>query len=167
MASFEKASRLTHFIALLIAGISKQGQNIYWYSDEDNLFSTTDYSLDVAKLLSHLSSFYNPLNLGELGIGTTKLNEKDFFEEDLNSIPDLCAGSLSEFFDKAFHLTDQNPMRDFAQIFPKGLATKTNLIIDWLSNQKHQLKKVTIVFDRLNKEGAYKIWRFDTFPDPR
>ena len=164
--SFDKMATLTHFIALLISGLAKAKQNVYWYSDEDSLFANEKSSLDVSKMLGMFSGYYVKTVLGELGIGTTRLNESDFFEEDINAVSDLTAGCLSEFFDKAYNIVDKNSLRDFAYLFPKAITPKTENIITWLARSSETVKKVTIVFDRLNDSGNYKIWRFDTIPSP-
>lgn len=160
--TFNKMTTTTHFVALLIAGLSQPNQNIYWYSDEDLLFANDKTSADVSTLLGMFSSNYVRMPLGELGIGTTKLNEKDFIEEDINAIPDLSAGCLSEFFNQVHHITTDNLVCDFAYIFPKDISQKTLDILKWLEGTNKELKKVTVVFDKVNKGSGYKIWRFDT-----
>lgn len=167
VSSFNRMATLLHFVALTIGGMIREMQNVYWYSDEDNIFSNERMSRDVSVILGRLSSMYVKVNPGELGIGTTKLNEKDYFEEDLNSISDLAAGTLSEFFDKVHSITDQNSMGDFAYKFPQNLTDKTQYLIDWVTEPSRTLKKVTVVFDRGRKAGSYKIWRFDVKIDPR
>lgn len=165
--AFKRVSTIVHFIALVIAGLIRDKQNVYWYSDEDNMFANETISKDVSMILGRFSGMYVTATPGELGIGTTKLNEDDFFEEDLNAIPDLAAGALSEFFNKVHSLTDRNNMRNFAYLFPKDLTSKAEHLINWNSNPSRSLKKVTVVFDRGRKKGSYKIWRFDTAVDPR
>lgn len=160
--AFNRMATLTHFISILIAGVAKKNQNVYWYSDEDMMFANDAKSSDVSKILGMFSSYYVRTGLGELGMGTTKLNEADFFEEDMNAIPDLVAGCVSEFFDKAFNIVDRNSLGNFAYLLPKELSLKTQKILDWLSVSSATLKKVTVVFDRLNDCEAFKIWRFDT-----
>ena len=160
--TFNKMCVTTHFVSLLIAGFSEPNQNIYWYSDEDLLFANDKTSIDVSTLLGIFSSNYIKIPLGELGIGTTKLNQADFLEEDINAIPDLSAGCLSEFFNKAHDIVTNNTLRDFAYLFPEGLTQKTIDIIKWLEGTNKGLKKVTVVFDKVNKNDGYKIWRFDT-----
>ncbi len=159
--AFGKVSLLSHFIAVLIAGVAKENQHIYWYSDEDNLFANQIVTNDVLEIMARFTELYKKVNLGELGIGTTKLNEPDFLEEDINSIPDLAAGALADFFDKIHELVDKCQIKDFAYLFPKDISPKTYSILEWLSKSQQQLKKVTVVFDRANDSGGYKIWRFD------
>ena len=166
-SSFKRMSTLLHFVALVIGGMIRKSQNVYGYSDEDNIFASNRLTHDVSVILGRLSGMYIKVQPGELGIGTTKLNEKDFFEEDLNSISDLAAGGLSEFFDKVYSITDRNSMRDFAYKFPKNLTDKTDHLIDWISGSSKTLKKVTVVFDRGREKGSYKIWKFNVATDPR
>lgn len=89
--------KIVHFVSLFIAGLSKPGQNIYWISDQDLIFANPSKSEDVACLLSALTDMYVDYELGELGIGTTNLDEGDRLVEDLAAIPDLSAGALSEY----------------------------------------------------------------------
>jgi hypothetical protein len=88
VGAFKRTSTLLHFVALVIAGLIREKQNVYWYSDEDNMFANETISKDVCMILGKLSGIYVRTTPGELGVGTTKLNEEDFFEEDLNSISD-------------------------------------------------------------------------------
>lgn len=165
LETFAKMSQLAFFISLLIAGLAKPDQNIYWYSDEDNMFSNINFSSDVGTLMDHFVTYNVNFKLGECGIGTTKLNEPDFFEEDLNSISDLTAGALSEFFERVHPLLYNNRLKDITYIAPTNLSSKTALILDWLEYSNEQLKKIVIVFDKL--DNGFKIWRFNTKEDPR
>jgi hypothetical protein len=47
-------------------------------------------------MLSSWSSHYVKHNLGELGIGTTSIDEGDRIEEDLAAVADLVAGAAAE-----------------------------------------------------------------------
>jgi hypothetical protein len=96
-ASFERMSRTAHFISLLMAGLLSEGQNITWISDEDEMFESPNKSEDTRRLLSTFSSMYVKWTPGRLGIGTTKLDEGDRFEDDMSAIADLSAGAFCEF----------------------------------------------------------------------
>jgi hypothetical protein len=78
----EMVLRLTHLVACVIGGMSQPRQNIYWISDEDSVFANIIRQRDVARLLSAYSSHYTTHELGELGIGTTSIDEGDRLEED-------------------------------------------------------------------------------------
>jgi len=71
-------------------------KNIYWISDEDAVLANRRRQTDVAMLLSQCSSHYVKHPLGQLGIGTTKLDELDRRDEDCAAVPDLVAGALAE-----------------------------------------------------------------------
>jgi hypothetical protein len=92
----ENMLRLTHFIALVMGGLSQARQNVYWLSDEDNIFANLVRTADVTRVLSSYSSHYVRHELGELGVGTTSIDEGDRIEEDLAAVADLSAGALAE-----------------------------------------------------------------------
>lgn len=92
----EAMLRLVHFVAVLQGGLSQPHQNIYWISDEDSFFANMVRSADVTRLLSSYSSHYVKHGLGELGVGTTAIDEGDRVEEDLAAVADLVAGAVAE-----------------------------------------------------------------------
>ena len=50
--SLENMFRIVHFISIIIAGLAKPNQNIYWISDEDEILANPTRSSDVAGLIS-------------------------------------------------------------------------------------------------------------------
>ncbi|MGA7677848.1 MAG: hypothetical protein WCA51_05705 [Dehalococcoidia bacterium] len=139
--SLEHVIRIVHFVSLLIAGLSHPDQNVYWISDEDYLFANIPRSQDVTRLTSYFTSYYVKHPLGELGIGTTQIDESDLRLEDLAALPDLVAGALSEIATKI--ATTHNgyiPVR-LAFPLPTKLSWKSKMLSDWLSDNTSKLKK--------------------------
>ena len=94
--SLEQMMRVVSLLSLFLGILSQPHQNFYWISDEDKLFANTSRTLDTKALLERFSSVCVRHPLGELGMGTTSIDEEDRFDEDCAAIPDLVAGATAE-----------------------------------------------------------------------
>lgn len=94
-ATLEKLFRVVTFAALLVAGLSCDGQRIIWVTDEDDIAAnpkkldefTYAFGATLRRLLSN--------DIGLVQCCTTEL-DVNLELEDLVAIPDLIAGTLSE-----------------------------------------------------------------------
>jgi len=96
LESFERTARMTHFISLLIAGLCSEGQNVFWISDEDEMFESAQKSEDTLRLLTMHQKMNVSTPLGTLRAGTTKMDTGDRFEEDITAVADIAAGAFGE-----------------------------------------------------------------------
>jgi hypothetical protein len=145
--SFDRVIRLVHFVSLLIAGLSHPKQNVYWISDEDCLFANTRCSQDVVNLATYFTSHYVKYPLGELGIGTTQIDEADLGLEDLTAVPDLVAGGLAEIATSIAATYGGRIPVGLALSLPAKLSPKAKVLADWLADDTQSLKRPTICFD--------------------
>jgi hypothetical protein len=159
-ASFDRMSTTAHLISLVIAGLCSAGQNITWISDEDEMFESSSKSEDTRRILSTFSSMYVNWKPGRLGIGTTKLDEGDRFEEDLTAVADLAAGALSEALAKLHEETGGHVLSLIAPTLSDKLSMKADLLLSWFEDNTHPLKRVALVFDRRSdgKFGLGRLW---------
>jgi hypothetical protein len=144
----ETMLRLTHFVAVIQAGLSQPGQNIYWISDEDSVFANMDRSSDVAGMLSSYTSHYIKHSLGELGVGTTSLDEGDRVEEDLSAVADLVAGAIAEVMTRMAEQCGGRIPRDLAVERHNSFLPKADLIARWLWLGRSDLRRVTVLFEK-------------------
>ncbi len=158
---FERAMRLIQFPTLLIAGFAQAKQNVYWISDEDDIFANRLRSEDVTCLASSFLSLYAKFPLGELGLGTTGIGEADRKLEDLVSVPDLVAGATAELATAISALHGGSIPYGLALVLPlpPKLSWKAKLISDWLGDDTQTLKRIIITFD-LVETGALRVSRF-------
>lgn len=159
--TFERMLRIINFITILIAGLSKPNQHIYWISDEDNLFANLKVTTDLKTLLEKNCSFYIKHNLGELGLGTTSIDTGDRYEEDLASITDLVAGAVSEVVNKVSDKSGGKIYPNIAVPFNDKFTPKTEIIYSWLRGDSYNLKKFTILFEHYGS-GQIAVSRFGT-----
>jgi arsenate reductase-like glutaredoxin family protein len=147
-------------VSLLIAGLTHPNQNIYWISDEDNIFANYHRSQDMTFLASSFTSYYAKHPLGELGIGTTQIDEDNLRLEDLMTLPDLLAGALAEVATNIADSCNGHIPAYLALNLPAKLSSKTKRLIDWLADDGQLMKRPIIVFD-LTDAGLLQVFRLN------
>ena len=150
--------RLVHFICLLIAGLSQPNQNVYWISDEGSFFANTPRCQDVTRLASYFTSYYVKHQLGELGIGTTQIDEADMRLEDLTAIPDLVAGAVADLATRIATTYGGRIPVGLALSLPTKLPPKVQVLASWLADDTQRLKRPTVVFD-LAETDQLRVYR--------
>jgi len=150
----DTAVRLTHFLACLIAGLARPEQRVFWISDEDNLLNSQAHREDVARLLSRFSSYYMPDHFGQLGIGTTELDEGDRWEEDISAIADLAAGALAEVANRLSDACGGRLPANLSIEHRDPLLAKAELIAEWFWAAGGTLSRVCIVYEE-TPNGSY------------
>ena len=155
----EEAVRTTHIVARLVGGLSYPGQNIYWISDEDDLFANLERKHDMARMLSSFSSHYTHHALGELGIGTTALDEGDRHEEDLTAVADLIAGGIAETTNRLAEACGGRIPTNLAIEYTKEFLPKADTIVRWFWTGTGELRRVAIFFEQ-QPENQYSVSRY-------
>lgn len=156
----EEALRMTQLVACLVGGLSQPGQNFYWISDQDNLLGNSKQSHDVGRLLSSFSSHYTHHALGDLGIGTTALDEGDRWEEDLTAVADLVAGGVAETANRLSEVCGGRIPTKLAVEYSKEFVPKADLIARWLWTGGGPLRRVAILFER-ELDRQYSVSKFE------
>lgn len=158
--SFEKMVRIAQLVSILVGGLSKPGQHIYWVSDEDEVFANVSKSQDLRQMVSMISSYYVKHPMGELGLGTTAMDEGDRFEEDLAAIPDMAAGAIAEITTRLSILGGGFISPTLAIPFDREFSPKSELILSWLADRSQKLRRVTILFEKM-RSGQLAVSRLD------
>lgn len=140
-AVLEKACRVVHLIAFLLSGLSRSGQNVFWFTDEDAIASNDLRIGQLTKLFGWISSEYLEHSLGHLRCGTTKSDDGSLLIEDTAAIPDLIAGAAYEQFQVSAK-EECRIIRDSFWITSGGLSSKTSNINWWFVDSKRPLKKM-------------------------
>lgn len=156
------AVRVSHIVACIVGGMSQPNQNVYWISDEDTMFANSERAADLSRLLSTFTSYYVGHPLGELGIGTTVIDEGDRLEEDLAAVADLVAGGLAETTAELSKVCGGRIPTQVAVEYPKRLRPKAELISDWFWAPGGDLRRVAILAEQLDGR-RYTVARHDMF----
>jgi hypothetical protein len=155
----EEAFRVSHVVACLAGGMSQPGQSIYWISDEDSLFSNSERSEDMGRILSWFSNHYVRHELAEVGLGTTALDEGDRAEEDLAAVADLVAGAISATTSRLSDACGGRIPYAVAVDSPKDFPPKADLIARWFWLGKGPLRRVALLFEREGRKGSIRVSR--------
>ena len=153
---YEKAFCISHFVALLIAGLSKPNQSVCWISDEDEILANPDKTHDVSMIVTAFTNLYTSHTLGELNLGTTANDRHRSFLEDLCAIPDLAAGTLSEVVNHYSKKYNGRLPRSRKIHLEAIFSEKTNTIAGWLMNCETPFKQISILVDK-DEHGLVKI----------
>ena len=157
--SFERMARMTHFISLLIAGLCSKDQNVFWVSDEDEMFESAKKSEDTLRLLTMHQKMNITTNLGTLRAGTTKMDTGDRFEEDMTAIADIAAGAFGELVMKLKPDSEGSIANSFNDELISDLSSKSNILLSWLADESQPLKRVSLLFDH-RSDGKFRVVKF-------
>jgi len=159
--AFEQMMRTVQLVSTLLAAVGAKDQNIYWVSDMDECFANAERKHDIARMMSSFTSEYIRHSLGELGIGTTEIDEGDRLEEDLAAIPDLAAGAVCDLLNRIHQHLGSLPM---LPSFVPNLKGKSDLVSSWFFDHGGSLTKLAWVARAVPGRGM-QVGHFRTEPE--
>lgn len=160
-SEFEKMLRVVQVVSMLVGGLSKPNQNLYWISDEDALFANDLRSRAVKAVLDRWSSHYVNHPMGEVGVGTTTIDEGDRLDEDLNAIPDLMSGAVAEMVTAVANELGGRIPTQVAVPLRFSVSPKADIIYDWVCDNQYRLQRVVIVVEK-HKTNGFSVSRFNS-----
>lgn len=125
----EKVLRITHIASYLIGLFAKEGQKIFWMTDDDSIAPNDTKTKDTLNLFCSILPLYAPYKF-EVIAGATPFKEKNIEHLDLLSITDLVAGALEGLFSN----TEE-----------QGLKEGVEKIINWLGYDGMLKKRTTMI----------------------
>ncbi len=144
----EKLLRVTHFLALLVAGVSAKGQDLLWVTDQDPV-APNDNSLTVlTDVFGRATASLLPHRMRNLRVATAKSDPGDCSIEDALAIPDLVAGVLPEALGLMLGERGAPPSGLFLprlDIVPH----KVRILLDWFSDNTQRLRRLVILIDQM------------------
>lgn len=144
--SFESVCRTALFFALLVSLWSRQGMDLTWITDEDEVVAN-DARLDDAQLLAaQFCSLYSPHSFGTFAMNSTRVDDKGRAFEDFVAIADLAAGMLCEIAGKVARTG--NVISPAFQVGNNVISEKSDIIADWFWYPSSPLKRTAILIDR-------------------
>lgn len=142
---------VSHLGSLFIAGLSAPGQNVMWFTDNDDFVANDKRVVDLTPFLAGMVSSYSEQQMGHFRFGTTRCDNGDLMIEDFTSLPDLAAGAVCEI-----------PMRGVlpqcSQVLTSTrghLPLKAASILAWLSRKQQALRRLIFIVD--NGDGPKRV----------
>jgi len=155
----EKAFTLLHLAGFLLAGLAHKNQNVFWFTDQDEIAANPRMLTALTKAFAWISSGYLDFDLGHFRCGTTASDNGNRQIEDFVSVPDLIAGALSEQFRSSSLLG----VRDDHVLWltGAGMKEKAQTILFWFATRQKQLKKHVLVIDPTPGGDSHKVSWFN------
>lgn len=155
---FEKTLRIIHLINLVLSGLSGKGQNLYWFTDEDEILCHVQRHITITSLFALVSGLYLEHKMGHFKLSSTEYSGGYLIFEDLCSLPDLASGGLCELIN-CNAKTMGRLYNNISLSIPNALSYKSKRIVNWLSNEDFQsnLKKINMI---IRKENGRRVFNF-------
>jgi hypothetical protein len=161
---FEKLLRVVHLVSFFLAGLTREGQDVFWFTDEDDIAANDVGIVELTKIWGNVLSHYLRHSLRHLRCGTTKCDNGSLEIEDLAAVPDLVAGALADACNN-YRAEGVLPRGDLLIPPPEGVSVKARRIIGWLTEDCWPLRRLVyclepdpnstaIIVKRLNLHGA-------------
>ena len=150
-----KLTWISHFGALVFAGLSASRQNLLWFTDEDEIAANAGRVTAVTSLAAGIISRYVPHDLGHFRFGTASCDNGDLFIEDFAAIPDLVAGALAECCQR------RSVSSNLSLKLANETSAKTRVILAWVAEDTQPLRRISLSIDPGDKEGKVKVRALD------
>jgi hypothetical protein len=165
-APIERAMRTIHFASLLLRGLSCAGQDLWWFTDQDEIVANEQRLPSFVSLMANVASHYLPHTLRHMRIGTTASDTGRRDIEDFVAIPDFAAGALQG----VLNTTYARRLLDARSIFvptSQELGPKARRIMDWFADNTQPLRRLTLIVDEPTEgEPRFTSLRFHGSRDP-
>ena len=140
----EKAMRVMHFVGLLLAGFSRQAQDVLWVTDEDAIVANDARHRAFVEAFARISSHYLTHSLRRLRTASTRSDPGNRSLEDFVALPDLVAGTVADVYRGPISEIEANNL-----IVPLAAAAPRKLrpIVRWLADDAKPARTVVFVVD--------------------
>jgi len=154
----EKAFNLLHFTGFILAGLARENQNVYWFTDQDEIAANPIMLEAFTKAFGWIANGYLEFDMGHFRCGTTSCDIGNQIE-DFVCIPDLIAGAISEQFRASTSFGVQN--NGVFWLTGAEMKDKAQSILFWYATRQKALKKHIIVIDPTDDLKAHKVSWFN------
>lgn len=139
----ERVLRATSLVSLLMRGLSRQGQDLTWFLDEDEVVANETRLREFIDVFGSVSSHYIPHLLGHCRIGTTACDNGSREIEDLAALPDLAIGALADVLPEL--VRGDGLGTSLTTMLPEGLKPKTRTVMSWIATRGAPLRRCVLV----------------------
>ncbi|HUT10416.1 MAG TPA: hypothetical protein VMY42_07965 [Thermoguttaceae bacterium] len=153
---FERLLRVIHFVSFFLAGLSRQGQNVLWYTDQDAIAANDERVVELTGLWAAVFQQYLQHNLRHIRCGTTRCDNGSLQIEDLASVPDLAAGAFSELLN-SYAAEGGTPTSRLVVPVPQRLSPKSAHICMWLAYTRARLNRLLYVIEKVPATGGLRV----------
>jgi hypothetical protein len=152
----EKLLRIIHFVSLFLAGLSREGQDALWITDEDEIAANEQRHRELTTSFGNVSSHYLQHSLRHLRVATTASDTGKRDVEDFVAVADLAAGALCDVLN-TYSRAGIKLTPDLILPPPDGLGRKARTVLNWFSDRGHFLKRLVFEIDPVGDTGRLSV----------
>src|ERR1700687_4292100 len=142
----ERLLRITHFLGLLLAGLSHPDQQVIWISDQDDIAANPERLDELAVSMAEICSGLVPHTLHAVECVTTASDDGTLQLEDLSSLADFSAGALVEVMSQLDSVGQMTSMTVGVPAAP-STSRKTRRLLNWLAQTGMPHRHIVIAID--------------------
>jgi hypothetical protein len=152
--TLEKLLRIVHLQSFFLAGLTRPGQNVLWFTDQDDIAANEGGIIKLTGIWRNVFGNYLQHDLGHVRCGTTGSDDGSLQIEDLAAIPDLVAGATAETVN-AHSAEGTMPRSRLIVPPPTVMSSKAQRLIGWLTEDHWPLRKLVFCFEA--KSGSTEL----------
>lgn len=152
----ERMLRVCHVMALVLAGLSRELQNVLWVTDEDEIAANVERHTLFTRVFGNIASHYLEHQLGHLRVATTASDTGRRDLEDFVAIADLAAGAICHNLN-AYGATGLSSVPGLVVPPPPGSPPKVDKLLDWFSNDATPLRRLVLSVDAVPNSRKLKV----------
>ncbi len=156
----ERMLRICHVMALVLAGLSRELQNVLWITDEDEIAANVERHTLFAKAFGNIASHYLEHRLGHVRVATTASDTGKRDLEDFVAIADLAAGAICHSRN-AYGATGLSSVAGLVVPPSPGAPPKVDKLLDWFSNDATSLRRLVLSIDVVPSSRKLKVRHLD------
>ena len=161
----ERLLRVLHFSAFLLSGLSIEGQDLLWITDEDEIAANDAQLTALTKLFGNIISNSISHSLRHIRCATARSDDGSLSIEDLLAYPDLASGAVCDVTTAMKGQHDRLQSHVLAPL-PRNISWKSQTIIPWLGATTGALQRLTYLIDIHGSRPALstKLLRWHVLP---
>lgn len=154
----EKLLRVVHLTSLFLAGLTRPGQDVLWFTDEDDIAANAGGVVELTRVWGNVLSHYLRHSLRHIRCGTTLCDNGSLEIEDLAAIPDLVAGAVT---DAVNGYVSDGTFPSGRVLIPAANSTssKAREIFGWFSEEDWPLRRLVYCFRAVPDSTAINFMR--------
>lgn len=156
--SFERLLTAVNVASILLAGLTRSGQDVVWFSDEDDLAANDERLWEVCDVFSRVSSHYLDHSLGHFRFATSKSDDGTREIEDLLAFPDLAAGWIPELLG-SYSRAGAALSETVILPPPESLPVKSKRLLSWAATSSSNLKHVAVSVEPNSPRSLFLVRR--------
>lgn len=141
-AAVERLFRVCHFLSMFVAGLSAPGQHLHWVSDEDEIAANESRLQLLGWTFTQVSTMYLGRAPAHVRCDTTGSDDGSLHFEDLASLPDLAAGTLTEVQTQQI-INRSMPESHTPMPIPASISPKSQPLLHWFTLPDRALRRMT------------------------